>query len=353
MAIANKCAGFTLAEADDLRKVMGKKQVDKIPKYKEQLIEGLIKTCNITRATGEELWEQILPMAQYVFNRSHAMAYTYLTAQTAWAKVYYPAYFLAASLTAENEGTKDNIPTLIRDVQIAELTLLPPDINFSGKGFIALDKKTIMLGLNCIRGVGPASVEHIIEERNKNGYFLNSINWRERIPARHATKTVLDNLHQAGCFDQVDNVTTDISLEKQFDLFGFHISGHPCQINRVKWQEEIPNLVTLKDIDEDWRTTRKPAFKSQWPNKEQYLEHRTRAMITNIIKKKSKKDGKFLYMLDIEDHTFSMKMILGASQMNKFNNPELKKGAIVDIIGRKSDPTRWKNYIDASIFKLL
>ncbi len=354
MAIANQCAGFSLAEADDLRKVMGKKQVDKIPKYKEQLITGLIKHSGITRETGETLWAQILPMAEYVFNRSHAMAYSYLTAQTAWAKVHYPVYFLAACLTAENDGTKDNVPTLIRDAQMTGCTLVPPDINYSGKGFIALDEKTIMLGLDCIRGVGIASVEYIVEEREKNGYFLNSIEWRQRIPPRHATSRVLDGLQQAGCFDQGDNLKTVISLDKEYDLFGFHISGHPCQVNRQQWQKEIQNLVTLKEIDEDWRMEKSTSYTKYGQRKvDKYAEHRTRVMLTNVIKKKSKKDGKFMMMLDFEDETGTIKMILNSSQMNKFNNPELKKGSIVDIIGRKSDPTRWKGYFDASMFRII
>jgi len=354
MAIANQCAGFSLAEADDLRKVMGKKQVDKIPKYKEQLINGLIEHSHITREIGETLWGQILPMAEYVFNRSHAMAYSYLTAQTAWAKYYYPAYFLAACLTAENSSTKDNIPTLIRDAQIAGCFLMPPDINYSGKGFIALDKKTIMLGLDCIRGVGPASVEHIVEEREKNGYYQNSINWRERIPARHATSKVLDALHQSGCFDQVDNVTTAITLEKEYDLFGFHISGHPCQVGRSQWQKEVANLVTLQEIEDDWRMEKQMSFTKYGQRRiEKYIEHRTRVMITNIIKKKSKKDGKFMYMIDLEDESFTMKMIINAAQMNKFNNPELKKGMIVDLLGRKSNPDKWKGYFDVSILKVI
>lgn len=354
MEIAHQCAGFSLAEADDLRKVMGKKQTDKIPKYKEQFINGLIEYSHITREIGEKLWTQILPMAEYVFNKSHAMAYSYLTAQTAWAKVYYPSYFLAATLTAENEGSGDAIPTLIRDAQMFGCTIVSPDVNFSEKGFVALDKKTIMLGLNCIRGVGPASVDNIIEERKKNGYFQSSINWRERIPAKNATKTVLDNFHQAGCFDQIDNVSTKISLEKEFELFGFHISGHPCQINRIQWQKEISNLVTLHEIEEDWRTEQKLSYTQYGQRRiEKYLEHRTRVMITNITKKKSKKDGKFMFMLDIEDETHTMKMILNASQMNKFGNPELKKGLIVDILGRKSDPNKWKGYLDASIFRIV
>ena len=354
MAIANQCAGFSLAEADDLRKVMGKKQVDKIPKYREQFINGLMEHSKIDREAGETLWSQILPMAEYVFNRSHAMAYSYLTAQTAWAKHYYPAYFLAACLTAENESTKDNIPTLIRDAQMMGCTLIPPDVNYSGKGFIALDKKIIMLGLDCIRGVGPASVEYIVEERNQNGYFLNSINWRERIAPRHATSRVLDSLHQSGCFDQVDNITTQITLDKEYDLFGFHISGHPCQIGRPQWQKEISNLVTLKEIDEDWRTEKKSSY-GKYGNRtvEKYKEHRTRVMITNVIKKKSKKDGKFMQMLDLEDETGTIKMIMNASQMNKFNNPELKKGSLVDIIGRKSDPKKWAGYLDASMFQVI
>jgi len=354
MAIAHKCAGFSLAEADDLRKVMGKKQVDKIPKYKEQLIEGLIANCDITRETGEELWGQILPMAEYVFNRSHAMAYSYLTAQTAWAKAYYPAYFLAACLTAENDSTKDNIPTLIRDAQMASCVLVPPDVNYSGRGFIALDKNTIMLGLDCIRGVGPASVDHIIAERDQNGYFLNSLNWRERIPARHATSIVLDAFHRSGCFDQIDNITTPITLAEEYDLFGFHISGHPCQVNRVQWQSEVQNLVTLKEVEEDWRTEKKITHtKYGQRSVEKYREHHIRVMITNIIKKKSKKDGKFMLIVDLEDETATMKCILNAAQMNKMNNPEFSKGSIVDIIGKKSDPTKWAGYFYVSMLRTI
>jgi len=155
-------------------------------------------------------------------------------------------------------------------------------------------------------------------------------------------------------FDQVDNVTTAITLEKEYDLFGFHISGHPCQVGRSQWQKEVANLVTLQEIEDDWRMEKQMSFTKYGQRRiEKYIEHRTRVMITNIIKKKSKKDGKFMYMIDLEDESFTMKMIINAAQMNKFNNPELKKGMIVDLLGRKSNPDKWKGYFDVSILKVI
>lgn len=356
MAIAHECAGFTLAEADDLRKVMGKKQVDKIPQYKQKLIDGLIQHCGITQQIGEKFWEQILPMAEYVFNRSHSMGYSYLTALTAWAKNYYPAYFLAAAMSAEIQGSGENLAILVRDAQMLNCTIIGPDVNNSQEGFTAIDPYTILTGLNCIRKCGENSVKKILEERRKNGPFESSTDWRARIAPRDATIAVLTNLQRSGAFDTIDenNYFAALTLDEQYEIFGFHLTGHPCLLNRHEWQKRIPNLVTLQEIIDDWtmeKTTEYTKFGAK--RKSNYKQHTTCVMITKVTKKKSKKDGKFMFMMEIEDESATMKMIINANKMAQFGNPELKEGRIMQVIGRKSEDERWADYFNAQQIKML
>lgn len=358
MNIAHRLAGFTLAEADELRKVMGKKQIDKMPKYREKFISGLEMHSDISPHVGDKLWEKLVPMAQYVFNRSHAMAYSYTTAKCAYAKAHYPAYFIAAAMTAEISGTGqgEDLPMLVRDAQIEGCHLLPPDINNSEAGYVALDPKTILLGLLSIKGVGPAAVEAILAARTAHGPFSSIEELRERVPPKSANKAVLANLVRAGAFDDLGHARDipEDQLAEEFELFGFHLSGHPCLHNRFAWQEENPSLVTLQEIIDEWKRVR--VIKHGKYGRRavmEFPEHHTRVLVTKLTKKKSKKTQGFMLMLDIEDETNTLKMIVNEKALIKFGNPPIKKGSIIDLIGKKSDPDRWAGYFDASSLKVL
>lgn len=359
MAIAHQLAGFTLAEADELRKAMGKKDAAKMNKMRPQFIEGMDVTSGITQYEAERLWDQLVPMAEYVFNRSHAMAYSYLTAKGAYAKAHYPAYFIAAAMSADTSGTNSgaNLPLFVRDAQISGCVFLKPSINESVEGYLPLDRKSILLGLLSIRGVGPAAVEAILSERNAHGKFRSRDDFRARVPSRQANKTVLDALVLAGAFDDLEGVTREQSvsrLSEEFTLFGFFLSGHPCATQRTTWLEESPDLDTLETIDLDIQRERgRHKTKYGFKNVFQYKERHVRAIVSKIERKKSKKSGALMLMLDIEDETHAMKMIVNAGQLNKFGNPTIIKGSLLDMVGRKEDPERWAHYFGPSRLKVV
>lgn len=352
MAIAHQLAGFSLAEADELRKAMGKKDMQKMEKQRPQFIQGM-DDHGISPHDAEKLWDQLVPMAQYVFNRSHAMAYSYLTAKTAYAKVHYPGYFLAAAMSADTSGTNSgaNLPLFVRDAQISGCYFFPPEINSALAGYQAMSSTNIMLGLLSVHGVGQSSVDAILEERNRNGIFKSRQDFRDRIAPRAANKAVLEALVQSGAFDRLEGTHREKTVERlnqEFALFGFYLSGHPIAELREQWEEEVQGLASLADIESDndkervmyhGKFGRKYVFK--------FREYQVRTVVSKVTKKKSKGTGKFMLMLEIEDETGGMKMIVNAGQIQKFGNPSITKGSVLHMHGRKEDGN-WAGYFSPS-----
>ena len=349
MAIANRLAGFSLAEADELRKVMGKKQIEKMPAYQEKFVSGLEDETGVSRRHGEELWNQLLPMSQYVFNRSHAMAYSMTTAKTGYAKAHYPAYFAAAAMTAEISGTGqgEDLPMLVRDAQSCGCLFLPPDINESESAYTAVDRQIILLGLLSIRGVGPAAVHAILEERALRGPYASAIDLRARTAPRSVNAGHIKALERAGAFG-----ISKLTFEEELDVYGFYLSGHPCARERGEW--DALGISTLREVHEDNEKTKGIRY-TKYGRKRVFVfrTHTVCCTVTKLIQKKSKKTKKLMLMLDIEDETRDMKMIVNASQLERFGNPEIKKGALLEIQGTKSDPLKWQGYFDPSNLKVI
>jgi len=357
MNIAHGLAGFTLAEADELRKVMGKKQISRMPLYREKLIIGLEHTSNISPHLGAALWEKFVSMSQYVFNKSHAVAYSYLTAKGAWAKAHYPAYFTAGTLTVKlsTSGGRDDIPALVRDGQASGCLFARPDINRSSRGYEAVDRQTILLGLQSIRGVGDVSADAILSERAQNGAFLSLENARSRIPGRSASVTVWNALVQAGAFESLGvpipaPEAGESALQMEFNLFGFFLSGHLCSSHRARWTAEFPDLTTIQEVWNDWRKIQ--AVRWYGNTKRQvwtFADRHIKVVVTKVSTRKSKKGNQGLMtMLEIEDETSSARLTIFAKQLELFGNPAIKKGMILDLIVHKDDPDKYPGYVSAS-----
>lgn len=359
MEIAHKLAGFTLSEADELRKVMGKKIRDKMPLYQRKFVDGLESHSNISPHQGQKLWETIVPMAEYVFNKSHAVAYSYTTAKCAYAKAHYPAYFLAAAMTSEitGAGAGLQLPTLIRDALRTNCLVLPPNINQSSVGYAALDPQTILLGLKAVRGIGDASAEAIVAARERGGPFTSRQDFRSRLSPTEANKGHLEALIAAGAFDEMEdtNRLIDVAqLQSEFHLFGFYLSGHPCEIYRQTWLDKFPDIKTLDEILTDWR--KETAFVHGKYGRKQvnrFKESHVRCIVTKIEKKKSKRTQKFNQFFDIEDETGSMKIMLRQERYAQFGSPEIKKGSMLDLVGRKEESDFGGGYFGPSALLLL
>lgn len=177
--------GFTMAEADNLRKIIGKKKKDDIIAFREVFVKAAEKVGKVSAERAGKIYDEIEYFGRYAFNKSHSSAYAVMTYQSAWLKKYYPAYWMAACLDKfvasnietiqENQQYKtskknddDKLRLYINEALSMGLTILPPNINTSGYSFRAIDSKTIAFGLGALKGVG-TSLDLLIDERNKHG----------------------------------------------------------------------------------------------------------------------------------------------------------------------------------------
>ena len=209
MQLAQEFSGFTLAQADLLRRAMGKKIPEEMEKQRPVFIDGAIKKGKPLRF-AEGLFDQIETFAGYGFNKSHSAAYAMISYQTAWLKSHYPAQFMAAALSSEM-GDSDKIQLLLDDVKALGLKILPPNINLSLRDFIAIDNETILFGLGAIKGVGDPAIENIIEERTKKS-FQNLNEFVSRIDLKKADKRSLEPLIKSGALDNFG--------ENRFEMLG-------------------------------------------------------------------------------------------------------------------------------------
>jgi DNA polymerase-3 subunit alpha len=200
MRIANVLAGFTLAEADVLRKAVGKKD--------EELIELQLRTfAERAMALGhpkrlvDDLAAQIKTFGRYGFNKSHSVAYSVLSYQTAWLKAHHPAEFMAALLSSEI-GNTDKVVQYINEARELGLEVLPPDVNESGFKFTVVGDRRIRFGLGAVRNVGWGAIESIIAARDDAPFTVLS-DFVERIDIRLCNKRVLESLVAAGACDSL------------------------------------------------------------------------------------------------------------------------------------------------------
>ncbi len=200
--IANKVGGISLAEADILRRAMGKKDLLAMKEQKTKFIKGSIEN-KISKKIAEEIFNAIDKFANYGFNKSHAVAYSYIAYQTAYLKAHYTAEFLAANLTNEFENT-DKVTKFLEDCRRLKIEILPPDVNNPSINFDVVDGK-ILFGLSAIKNVGKGAVEEIIKSRNKIGRDFTSIfDFCLNVDTRIVNKRALEGLVIAGALDSTN-----------------------------------------------------------------------------------------------------------------------------------------------------
>ena len=240
MQIARDVAGFTMAEADVLRKAVGKKIVKLLAEQKEKFIDGCVKN-GLTVKLGEEIFSFIEPFAGYGFNRSHAACYAMVGYQTAYLKANYPVEFMAALLTSDQQDT-DRIAIEIEECRNMGLEIQQPDINESFENFTVVtsgtadnvitgeNSKTIRFGLKAIKNVGEHIAETIIRERKAHGPFKSLTEVLERIDDKDLNKKSLESLIKSGGFDSLGErgqllANVDVMLN-------FHKEANQRKINR-------------------------------------------------------------------------------------------------------------------------
>jgi len=222
MKICTDIASYTLPEADNMRKIIGKKLPEKMKLEREKFVSGCIKN-NIDEAVASKLFDDIEGFASYSFNKSHAVAYSMISYMTAWLKAYYPHEFYTALLNS----TIDNQDRMVKYIYAAKedgVPVLPPDVNKSGSKF-TLDEGTILFGLVGIKGVGDKAVEHLVEART--GIEFGTL---EDLVRAKIKKSVLEALAECGALEEI----TDLSRNQIKD----HAEMLIKHFNKLtKWEE--------------------------------------------------------------------------------------------------------------------
>ncbi len=376
MRIANVLAGFSLAEADVLRKAVGKKDQDLANQEVAKFVERAIAQGH-PRAMIEELGRQIVTFGRYGFNKSHSVAYSILSYRTAWLKTHHPAEFMAALLSSEI-GNTDKVVQYINEARELELEILPPDVNESGFKFTVVSERRIRFGLGAVRNVGEGAIESIIAGRQE-GPYTTLAELVERIDLRLCNKRVLESLVAAGACDSLgghrkqliealepalaeaqllnqdreagqgslfgegkdgnggkdgredsgDNppALPDIPpwteaerLAKEKEVLGFFISGHPLE----RYREEVELFGS--------RTT---ATLSEWGEQQVCVA----AVVTGVKRQISKKTGKEYARLVLEDFHGTAEAIVFPDAWAKLNQIILPDSALL-LTGGYSDRDR-------------
>lgn len=201
MQISKELSGFTGGQADTLRKAIGKKKIDVMQKMKVDFIEGALKN-GADRDTMETFWKQLEEFAAYCFNKSHAACYGLIAYWTAYLKAYYPAAFMAAVMTSDQDDT-DRLAIEISECKHMGLEVLPPDVNESFAEFAVVPgTDQIRFGLNAVKNVGANAVEEILRVREEGGEFASIEDFVKRVNVRVVNRKNLESLIKAGGFDR-------------------------------------------------------------------------------------------------------------------------------------------------------
>ncbi|WP_105317790.1 DNA polymerase III subunit alpha [Thermus tenuipuniceus] len=198
MQIASQVAGYSLGEADLLRRAMGKKKVEEMQKHRERFVRGA-RERGVPEEEANRLFDMLEAFANYGFNKSHAAAYSLLSYQTAYVKAHYPVEFMAALLTVERHDS-DKVAEYIRDARAMGIEVLPPDINRSGFDFKVVGEE-ILFGLSAVKNVGEGAAQAILAERERRGPFKSLGDFLKRLDERVVNKRTLESLIKAGAFD--------------------------------------------------------------------------------------------------------------------------------------------------------
>ncbi|MBV9717695.1 MAG: DNA polymerase III subunit alpha [Candidatus Eremiobacteraeota bacterium] len=199
MRMAREIAGFTLSEVDELRKVISKKQKEKIPFYQEKFVAGAFVTSQVDRLLGERLFHYIEPFAGYAFNKAHAAAYAWIAYQTAYLKANHPLQYLAALMTSVKDKT-EKLAEYIDEAKRIGIEVLPPDINESLVDFTVV-AGAIRFGLAAVKGVGEAAVRNTIDVRTRDGRFADLFDLAERVDGKQVNRRVFEALVKCGALD--------------------------------------------------------------------------------------------------------------------------------------------------------
>jgi DNA polymerase-3 subunit alpha len=347
LEIAKQFAGFSLGEADLLRRAIGKKVAAELTAQREKFLDGAVAQGRDKKLAAKIFDEVIEPFAGYGFNKSHAACYALISYQTAYLKAHYPAEFMAALLTSDADNT-DRVVIEIEECRNMGISVLPPDVNESRAHFTVVDEKTIRFGLMAVKGMGEGPVREIIHAREREGAFTGLENFAKRVTAKLLNKKSVECLAFSGAmdslgeraeiaanYDEIANYAKNIQAslsEGQTDIFGvlsdasdsslkfkkvpaadsaqrfrwekeylgLYVSGHPLQGLKRYFQGKgkLIGSLTEKDVDKKLKIT---------------------AMATQM-RKVLTKSGKYMAMGDFEDPSARVSFVLFPRAYDQFGS---------------------------------
>ncbi len=215
MRIAQDLAGYSLGQADLLRRAMGKKKVKEMQKHRGIFVNGASER-GVNPKLADELFDQMVLFAEYCFNKSHSTAYGAVTYQTAYLKAHYPVAYMAALLTV-NAGSTEKVQRYISNCNSIGIEVVPPDVNASGFDFTP-DGKRILFGLSAVRNLGEGAIRQLISSREKDGPFNSLAEICDRLPLNILNRRGLESLVHCGALDSIDPDTNRAQLIADLDL---------------------------------------------------------------------------------------------------------------------------------------
>ncbi|MDP3725373.1 MAG: DNA polymerase III subunit alpha, partial [Nanoarchaeota archaeon] len=345
MRIARDLAGFTLGEADVLRKAIGKKIKDLLDEQRVKLVEGMVGR-GIARDTAEKIWELFPPFARYGFNRSHAACYAMISYQTAYLKANYPVEFMASLLNVSGSDT-ERIHFLVSDAKRLGVPVMPPDVNESFEEFAVgmyHEKPAIRFGLLKIKNLGANITREIIEERRRAGPYKDLIDFLSRIHHRDMNKKSLESLVKAGALDsfghrrrsqlignldemlRFSQASKKMATSTQGGLFGNFVPASSLQFKEMEdigtrqildWEKELLGLYLTDHPFNPYRDhekVKKLALPISKAREEPLERGRSRriviAGVINAIQKIPTKNGDPMLFVSLEDQTDTIEALV-------------------------------------------
>lgn len=247
MRIASDLSGFTLGEADMLRRAMGKKKPEIIAGLRAQFVEGAEKN-GVDAAIAGQVFDLMEYFAGYGFNKSHSAAYAMVSYQTAYLKANYPVEYMAALLTSVRDNT-DKVAYYIEECRRMNIDVLPPDVNASGVDF-TVDGDKIRFGMAAIKNVGLGAVQSIIEIKEQGGPYLSFADFCQRLDTRVINRRVLENLVKSGALDSLGHYRSQMMAAVESGLGLAQASQKDRKNGQLSlldfWGEEVKNTVNIE-----------------------------------------------------------------------------------------------------------
>lgn len=338
MRVSQIIAGFSLSKADEMRKIMGKKLTQKIPAVKKSFLEGAVRR-GFDKKKTDELFSQMSTFAEYGFNKSHSTAYAYLAYQTAYLKVHFPVYFMAALLSAESDktSTDSKIIQYISECKKMAIKILPPDINKSYENFRVESINTIRFGLLGLKNVGEATIKSFLHSREQEGVFKNYTDFILRIEAGKVNKAVIESLIKAGAFDSfgMKRVTLLMSVEDVLRQAAV-VEKHRLKNQRSLFTDDlIQNIIIPKEYFKKEELSEREIIQGEKEIAGIYISHNPLEKFRIEIRKISNTT-----IASINSNDFSGEVVRIGGVVTSFKNRKSKKGTFYgelffeDLTGR-------------------